>query len=59
MWGRLNISQVVFWQHSQGKKTHAGLHKMKVSTGCARNDNGPMLWRADMESRSMPEHKKL
>lgn len=39
MWGRLNISQVVFWQHSQGKRTHADLHRMKECAGCAQNDN--------------------
>lgn len=50
MRGRLNISQVVFWQRSRGKRTHAGLHKMKASAGCARNDNGPTLWRAEVEA---------
>lgn len=56
MWGRLNISQVVFWQHSQGKRTHADLHRMKECAGCARNDNRSMVWRADEEGSSMPEH---
>ena len=50
MQGRLNISQVVFWQRSQGKRTHADLHRMKECAGCAENDNISMVWGAEERS---------